>query len=301
MIPTTAGRPPWKRLGVPIPRLWYSVHIALAYAYQVLGDWETVLPKPLQKLSTEDSLLCKAGQELLLKVSLQLQLDHQEAALLARYQAKFSGWHKQRRRSNRDFLEKLDNMLRQCLGWGINAYVLKHPSRPIREGERRYLARVRVPGCSEGEGKFEFRASFEEADGTRRFEVPRVVSGGQRVYPIAHLCSDQGSLGLAGALWLRQGLQARVTLTWDLLHRLQNDLLAAQASSGMLITKMEYLQCTKLRAGPWNRQAHFWSMKSAAGEFFSQFSPSRFLFSVLFDELAMEAGMHHASDYVWLC
>jgi len=76
-----------------------------------------------------------------------------------------------------------------------------------------------------------------------------------------------------------------------------NDLASAQSAAGLLLTKMEYSQVCRLRQGPFGGQSYFWIMRKAAEEFFGDYDHSCFIFQMLFDELAMEAGMNSYHPY----
>ena len=58
---------------------------------------------------------------------------------------------------------------------------------------------------------------------------------GARKAPILHLALDQGAVGFQAALWFLNGLGIRGTASFDLCHRVQNDILGATTAAGLML------------------------------------------------------------------
>ena len=184
-----------------------------------------------------------------MRVALTEEVARDDACVIAEYENRFSQIDKLCRKGNRDFLIKLNNAMLRCLGYGLLAFLPQRRPRPLLPGERRYIVNYQSPG----EEHARPRVCVDHGDGRKSFEVPTVKRNGLRVYPIIHFAQDQGSIGLPAILFLQSALGLRCTMVWDCFHRMQNDLELAQADAGLLVLKLEMLQVTKLRVGPWGK------------------------------------------------
>ena len=227
-----------------------------------------------------------------MRQALAQEVARDDARVIAQYEARFSELDKLCRKANRDFLIKLDNAMLRCLGYGLLAFLPPRRPRPLLPGERRYLVNYQGPGDEHARP----RVCVDHGDGRRSFEVPIVKMDGVRVYPIVHFALDQGSIGLPGTLFLQSALGLRCAMVWDCFHRLQNDLELAQADAGLLVLKLEMLQVTKLRVGPWGKQSNLFILRGAAREIFATTTNENLIFQTLFDDLSTEAGMHMDAD-----
>jgi len=101
------------------------------------------------------------------------------------------------RRSNKEWIMKLDNALVQGCGFGLSHFEPRRRLGALGQGDRRYLTKVVPPG----EDQEVLRSCIAFAKGGQAFEVPRVIVAGQRVHPVLHLAPDQGSIGLPAIMW----------------------------------------------------------------------------------------------------
>jgi len=170
------------------------------------------------------------------------------------------------RRANKDWLVHSDNMLIQTCGFGLARFRPGRRATPLMPGDRRYLAAVPRPGG----GELEMRSCLALSDGSQVFETPRVFEGGERQRPTIHLCSDQGSIGVGALVWLKQRYGARCTVAFDPLHRIHNDAIDAASQSNLVVLKLEMLQVTRMRRGPFDAQGNWGVLRGAAQEIMRQ-------------------------------
>ena len=231
-------------------------------------------------LNGADRSLYKEGTIARMRVALTEEVSRDDARVIAEYEDRFSQIDTLCRKANRDFLIKLDNAMLRCLGYGLLAFLPQRRPRPLLPGERRYIVNYQSPG----EEHARPRVCVDHGDGRKSFEVPTVKRDGLRVYPIVHFAQDQGSTGLPGTLFLQSALGLRCTMVWDCFHRMQNDLELAQADAGLLVLKLEMLQVTKLRVGPWGKQSNLFILRGAAREMFATTTHENLIFQTLFDD-----------------
>lgn len=103
-----------------------------------------------------------------LKLLLTEELTAQEDAERRQCLDSLGGRHRQRR-TNRHWLQKLDNMIRSGLGFGITVFSPKCHVEPLALGSSRTF--VMHPTAITGEP--ERRSVIVKEDGSRCFDVPR--------------------------------------------------------------------------------------------------------------------------------
>lgn len=189
------------------------------------------------------------------------------------------------RKSNRDILIKVDNMLRAGCGFGVSTFVPKVSAKALPEGAVRYFAPMAHPET----GNMERRSCIAFPDGTRQVEVPRMLVGSTLVRPTLHLCADQGSVGMSCYLYMLLGIGCRMTLVPDLFHRLHNDMLGAVAEAGLSMVRAECFIPARMRRGPFDKQGNHAVLKGASQEMGRVLAVDNPLFEMLYDDLVAES------------
>ena len=161
------------------------------------------------------------------------------------------------RQPNRDWIVKLDNMLFQGLDLTLQSFLPKQRWAQLPRGATRYV--VLGPDGTP-------RSCVQLEDGRRFYECPKLLVDGKRQDACLHVSADQGSVGLPGLLWLQHSKGARVTVAWDPLHRLHNDLLEATSSAGLMLVRLEYMNVVRMRIGPFDAQSNWSVLKSVSEE-----------------------------------
>eukprot|EP00971_Amphidinium_carterae_P349807 6491236-Amphidinium_carterae.2 len=164
------------------------------------------------------------------------------------------------------------------LGFGLSTYLPKRRSAALLEGQERFVTSVGKRG--------EKRIAIQ--DGTETWvEVPRNSrKETSDPLPCLHMVLDQGSIGLCAALYLEQYLGARVTLSFDPLHRLTNDWLQAQRRTGMINLRLAYSTVLKLRHGPWGGSGNHRILQAITSEYFALRDHTCELFQLLASDIA---------------
>jgi hypothetical protein len=256
---------------------------------QVLRDWTPVLSDsaPSAKKAKAEAVVREQTIEGL-RAMLKDGLSAGKAKDLAKRADDIVHAEKQLRKSNRSFLQSLDNSLRHGAGFGIRYFKVDHVLHPMKAGEKRVFEDVEA---DVEEGMPRKRSYIENVAGVRNLELPRTYENGKCVRRTAHICSDLGSVGLAGSMWLLHGFKIRGTFVWELLHRLHCALIGATSRSGLTIIRLEFSKALKLRQGPFmpGGQNHGVLLESSR-EFWSMLDQNNPLFEALFELIADDFG-----------
>lgn len=252
--------------------------------HEVLADYTTSTGMRWEELSEEQQEAHRRSQALALKRLLADELTAAEAAE-NRACAEVLG-PKRERKSNRDFLLKVDNMLQSALGFGLSSYLPKQIVGPLQPGAVRVFVQHPNPLTKQPQR----RSVIKEPDGSRHFEVPRLLVGGRLVAPCLHWASDQGSVGLSASLFLLFGQKLRMTMSHDVLHRLANDLLEGITSSGLMLIRLEYVVVARMRRGPFDKQGFHGQLREAAADLAETLEVDNVLFELLYEDLVSESA-----------
>lgn len=197
--------------------------LALRLGRQVLRGYNSDAKREYGGLNEAEPEQLQRMSALMLKSMFQAELQGEEGSEYSRLKGSLGVGKTDRRRANKDWVLKLDNMLCGGLGIPFSAFRPKREVKPLEKGVRRYMAELAMPS-----GELQRRSCVELRDGTRSIEVPRDIVEGPPRCPTLHLCADQGSIGAPAMLWLQQSQSMRLTVSWDLCHRLHNDLRTPQ-------------------------------------------------------------------------
>ncbi|CAK0895039.1 unnamed protein product [Prorocentrum cordatum] len=274
--------PPQELAGIPGPsrlRCQGPVKQTLARAQQVLKDYHETAGKDAALLSEERREALQASQALKLKKMFQAELSERESRQLDMLDTEL-GYDQMQRKANLAWMRALDNMLRAGCGKTLSDFVPRRRLAALGPGERREFVNVQMP-----DGSMELRSVIQKEDGVRCFELPRVVVANRRVHRIMHIALDQGSTGLPSLLWLALGKGLRCTVTWDLFHRLHNDMAEALALAGLTVIRLEFYQVLKMRKGPWNGDGNWNVLRGAAREMKTTLKADNALFEFLYEDL----------------
>lgn len=272
---------------------------------QVLRDLQTRAGKEVEELSQAQREKMREFEYLELREMLEGELSTAERAQKDELQGQLDLGAI--RKANRDFLRKLDNLVRAGCGEGLARFLPRRRCLPLAEGERQYFATV--PGL---DGSGARRSCIEMACGTRSLEVPLVMCDGVRSHPTLHLAADQGSCGLPAMQFLLYHEGLRMTVTWDMFHRWHNDWLDSVATAGLTINRLEYASVCKLRQGPWSGQANTSILSSAAKEMSSLWDEHNLVFQLLYEDICAESEFlsnlpgigspeHIKAAWAWAC
>jgi len=156
----------------------------------------------------------------------------------------------------------IDKAVHEALGEGLVRFMPPKRWLPLRRGDRRKVVSMTVPG----EPQPRRRSVLTRCDGESSYEIGLKLVAGKRWAPVLHLASDMGAVGLPALQWLLNHVGLRATCSFDLLHRLHNDVLGATTAAGLMLTRLEYLQVAKLRKGPFRPGgANHWAHRLARG------------------------------------
>ena len=191
------------------------------------------------------------------------------------------------RQANLKHLLALDWALVRVNGWGLSAFVPSRPCGMLPAGAKRYMTEMACPIS----GQPRKRSCVLLADGTRTYEVPVRVQQGVLVRPTLHLAQDQGSSSWYAGVFLVQGTDFRGTVTWDLCHRLINDLAEAWGNSGMTLARLEHATLMSIRRGPYNRQGHRETLLSTARDMFGTMDHRNGLLQLFYEEISEDLGL----------
>lgn len=252
--------------------------------HEVLADYTTSTGRRWEELSEEQQEAHRRSQALALK---RLLADELTAAAAAenRACAEVLGPNRERK-SNRDLLLKVDNMLQSALGFGLSSYLPKQIVGPLQPGAARVFVQRPNPLTKQAER----RSVIKEPDGSRHFEVPRLLVGGRLIAPCLHWASDQGSVGLSASLFLLFGQKLWMTMSHDVLHRLANDLLEGITSSGLMLIRLEYVVVARMRRGPFDKQGFHGQLREAAADLAQTLEVDNVLFELLYEDLVSESA-----------
>ena len=198
------------------------------------------------------------------------------------------------RRANRDYLHQIDHMLRESAGIGLSFFVPARRWKPLLASERRYREAPKMVG-----GTTTRRCARELSTGERFYETPVIRNDlGVLQRPVLHVAVDQGQHGMAAWVWLLLGKGLRMTVTWDVFHRVHNDVLAATSSAGLASVRLDAMHLLKYREGPFSSESNASVMKEAARDLFSSSPAGNPLWDVLYSAVAVEHGHSvHAPDF----
>ena len=191
------------------------------------------------------------------------------------------------RKANRDYLQQVDHLLQESIGHGL---VFFNPVRrlvPLAPGERRYREATREVG-----GVQLRRCARQLVGGERIYEVPREYhpDGGEKV-PVLHVAIDQGQHGLASWWWLLVAKGLRMSLSFDIFHRVHNDLLAATSSSGLASVRLNACHLLRYKEGPFKSESNSSVLRGAAQDLHASAHWSNPLWELLYAAVAFERGM----------
>ena len=71
-------------------------------------------------------------------------------------------------------------------------------------------------------------------------------------------------------VWLMNGARVRGTVSWDVFHRLHNDVLDAASEAGLCIVRLQAARVCSLRRGPYGKDGNHSTLKLAAQESWSK-------------------------------
>ena len=195
---------------------------------QVLKDFMGRHGRPQAELSQFQRSILKVTELLNLKASFEHELSRCEEQRRADV-SHAAGLVALERKSNRDWIRKLDNMLVSGVGYGLAS---------LQDGQERYF----IEGLDLDGSKVK-RCCLKLADGTREYEIPRLIRGGKEIWGALRLSIDQGCVGMPGCPWLILAAGARVTITCDVFHRLQKDVLESVSSAGPQCCVWRHCRC----------------------------------------------------------
>eukprot|EP00971_Amphidinium_carterae_P126283 2501687-Amphidinium_carterae.1 len=179
------------------------------------------------------------------------------------------------RRNNRQMLQALDRLL------VVMKVRLDHfkPSSIVcatSRDEREYHAEVAG----------ESRVLVRQASGRKRFKLCRVELGECKDFaPVLHCSLDQGGIGVPMTLYLLLKEKLRMSVSYDINHRVHNDVLLASTHAGLTDLRLEARVALKARAGPFQSGSFLHCIKGIAQEFFTLHSYGNPLFLVVYEEM----------------
>eukprot|EP00971_Amphidinium_carterae_P210226 4171018-Amphidinium_carterae.1 len=127
----------------------------------VLPDYVNRLGKEMHDMSTEEIAELERTENMAMAAFLTKDKEALDATSVPSVAC---------RKWNRVLLKRLDGVLTTVVGFGLSSYIPKLRCSALTEGARRYVAPVVIPPHNQSVR----RSCVEEADGTRRFELPRV-------------------------------------------------------------------------------------------------------------------------------
>ena len=249
---------------------------------QVLPDWHAKSGKEVLRENN-----CQESHEKQITLAARIRVSLMEdAAQRDKEICKLTEQEVQRdgkeRLANLEFLKVLDHALFQATGAGLARFVPKRKLSPLCEGDTRKSVDMQVPG----EPAKRRRSVIHTAAGERFYEVGLEMRHGQRVLPTLHMVSDMGPIGLPAQLFMALKLQLRCSLSFDILHRMHNDVLAATTQAGLMVTRLEYHMVARMRKGPFKPGgANFHGLKGAAVEFFRDTKSDGMIFELMYNDI----------------
>ena len=162
----------------------------------------------------------------------------------------------QERQANLEFLIAFHWACCKTNGWGVEALMPTRRVGALPRGARRHY--VTIADACTGEDR---RRAMIRSEGTKYWEVPQVVVDDQRYRPTGHFFVDMGSASWHAFGCLVHGAGARGTRTWDVLHRICNDILDATAAVGCTVIRLEVAAAMSMRRKPYGK----WKSLSSAG------------------------------------
>lgn len=198
------------------------------------------------------------------------------------------------RKANRSWIKRLDHMLQTSLGVGLDHFVPKRRLAALAKDERRYLTEVPRPV----DGVLETRSCLDLPGNVQTFELPRVMLRGQPQAPALHFSCDQGSIGMPSIHFLIHSEGLRATCCYDIWHRLHNDLLDSVTASGMMLTRLQYLNVCRIRRGPFAGQANTSIMREAAKEMLHSLTFDNPLFEALYEDIVYAEARLRSQPHV---
>eukprot|EP00971_Amphidinium_carterae_P285754 5673833-Amphidinium_carterae.1 len=188
-----------------------------------------------------------------------------------------------KRRFNRAMIERLDRALLASTGIGIATYLPKRRPLALVLGETREVRQnwqIQVKGAS-------VSRAVVVREGQASVEIPRrSVSDNSAPLPALHMVLDQGQVGVPLACFLYQCLGIRGCLTFDILHRIQNDVLAAVKGSRLFLARMAFAAALKVtESGPFRTLSNFRLVQEHASDYFLSRSTTCELFQTIVPEV----------------
>eukprot|EP00971_Amphidinium_carterae_P182196 3615739-Amphidinium_carterae.1 len=188
------------------------------------------------------------------------------------------------RKANYQWLQGLDSLMITGLGWGLKELIPARRPVPLARGNKRYVAEVPL-----GDGRSSKRVCIETSVGQRYIEVPRKSLEGEALPgKVLHLSLDQGPVGFSAMQYMRSRLGLRLTASWDLFHRLQNDWLSAVGASSLHVIRLEYLAVHRLRDGAFHSNSNHGALVAAAEELFALTDERNEIYELLYDRIVSE-------------
>eukprot|EP00971_Amphidinium_carterae_P084204 1666962-Amphidinium_carterae.1 len=192
------------------------------------------------------------------------------------------------RKNNRHMLQALDRLL-VAMGIRLDAFKPLSSLVPLEVSDLEYTAVVAG----------ESRLLVKEPSGKKRLVLPRVEAGECKDYaPVIHFSLDQGGIGLPMTLYLLLKERLRMSVSFDLNHRIHNDVLLAATHSGFIDLRLEAKVAMRARAGPFQSGSFLHLMRGVAREYFAVHTYANALFQVVYEELA-DSGSESADDASW--
>ena len=250
---------------------------------QVLDDWQSLSTSDFDGLPEIEKEAGRDWAKDTLKVFLG-QASKKEVQQKQRLAVQDFGKKVQaERKANLTWLKAADAMLQRGLGYGLDKFAPKRAPVVLPKIAKRYVIDVVL------EEKVEKRSCVALDDGTRYIEVPRQTIRGHKVPgPVLHVATDQGPVGGAALSFLRAHLSLRMTVTYDLYHRVINDWLGGISASNLVVLRWEHRALVRMREGSFSTHSNHSLMGHIAQEFFQVFDEDCELFTILYDKIVAE-------------
>ena len=116
---------------------------------------------------------------------------------------------------NREFLDSIDNAMRQLVEFGYSAFMSARPTRGLSVGETRKIIETRRPMK---DLPFKRVIVLPKGQDAGRYEVGIQILNGVRVRETVHASADLGSVGYPHCLFVFGELPVRGTFAYDRWH-----------------------------------------------------------------------------------
>lgn len=138
---------------------------------------------------------------------------------------------------------------------------------------------------------------IEDTTTKDRWYELQVFPGGGSQHPCLAIVSDEGPDNMAASFFAMSGMRMRVIWTFDVLHRVINDMKLAMAACGLWPLLQELLHVLNLNHAPWQSKAFFKELQEAFQLFMENATPDNDIFQALVERLARDKGMPEQDTY----